>query len=139
MDMSILGAIVGIVIAALFSAVVIWIVGKLGLGLSVSGFGPAFVAGIVIAIVGGLVTWLLGALGITIGGGLLGAIIHLIIAALVLMFAGNMVKGLQVNGFGGALVAAIAIAVVAWLISWLLGLEPVMNFRAHEPSPERNS
>lgn len=120
--MSILGAIVGIVIAALFSAVVIWIVGKLGLGLSVSGFGPAFVAGIVIAIVGGLVTWLLGALGITIGGGLLGAIIHLIIAALVLMFAGNMVKGLKVNGFGGALVAAIAIAVVAWLISWLLGL-----------------
>ena len=120
--MSILGLILGIVIAALFSAVVIWIVGKLGLGLTVSGFGAAFIAGIVIAVVGGLVTWLLGAFGITIGGGLLGAIIHLIIAALVLMFAGNMVKGLKVNGFGGALVAAIAIAVVAWLAAWVVTL-----------------
>jgi putative membrane protein len=122
MDMSIIGVIVGILIAALFSAVVIWIVGKLGLGLSVSGFGPAFIAGIVIAVVGGLVTWLLGALGITIGGGLLGAIIHLIIAALVLMFAGNMVKGLVVKGFSGALIAAIAIAVVAWLVAWVVTL-----------------
>jgi putative membrane protein len=121
MDMPIIGAIVGILIAALFSAVVIWIVAKLGLGLSVSGFSPAFIAGIVIAVVSGLLTWLLAVLGITIDGGLLGAIVHLIIAALILMFAGNMVKGLKVNGFGGALVAAIAIAVVAWLISWLLG------------------
>jgi putative membrane protein len=121
MDM-IVGAIVGILIAALFSAVIIWIVGKLGLGLSVSGFGPAFIAGIVIAIVGGLITWLLGALGITIGGGLLGAIVHLIIAALVLMFTGNMVKGLVVKGFSGALIAAIAIAVVAWLVAWVVTL-----------------
>jgi putative membrane protein len=120
--MSIIGAIVGILIAGLFSAVVIWIVGKLGLGLSVGGFGPAFIAGIVIAIVGGLITWLIGALGITIGGGLLGAIIHLIIAALVLMFAGDMVKGLKVNGFSGALIAAIAIAVVAWLVAWVVTL-----------------
>ncbi len=118
----IVGAIVGILIAALFSAVIIWIVGKLGLGLSVSGFGPAFIAGIVIAIVGGLITWLLGALGITIGGGLLGAIVHLIIAALVLMFTGNMVKGLVVKGFSGALIAAIAIAVVAWLVAWVVTL-----------------
>jgi uncharacterized membrane protein YvlD (DUF360 family) len=38
------------------------------------------------------------------------------------MFAGNMVKGMVVKGFGGALVAAIAIAVVAWLIGWVVGL-----------------
>ena len=120
--MSILGLILGIVIGALFYGLIIWIVGKLGLGIEVSGFGPAFIAAIVIAILGWLVTWLLGVLGITIGAGLLGAIINLIIAAIVLMIAGRFVKGLVVKGFTGALVAAIAIGVVTWLIHWVFGL-----------------
>jgi uncharacterized membrane protein YvlD (DUF360 family) len=38
------------------------------------------------------------------------------------MFAGNVVKGLQVKGFVGALIAAIAIAVVSWLINGVVGL-----------------
>jgi uncharacterized membrane protein YvlD (DUF360 family) len=29
---------------------------------------------------------------------------------------------MEVAGFGGAIIAAIAMAVVAWLIAWLLGL-----------------
>jgi hypothetical protein len=29
---------------------------------------------------------------------------------------------MKVNGFTGALIAAIAIAVVTWLMTWLLGL-----------------
>jgi putative membrane protein len=115
--MTIVGVIIGILIGALFSGLIIWVVGKLGLGLEVDGFGSAF-----IAVVSWLVTWLLGLLGLTIGAGLLGAIVHLIIAAVVLMFAGNFVKGLEVKGFGGAIVAAIAISVVAWLISWGIGL-----------------
>ena len=39
-----------------------------------------------------------------------------------LLTAGRMLKGLKVNGFVGALVAAIAIGVVTWLINWFLGL-----------------
>ena len=120
--MTILGVIIGILIGAIFSGLVIWIVGKLGLGLEVSGFGPAYIAAIVIAVVSWLVIWLLSLLGITLGVGLLAAIVHLVIAALVLMFAGNFVKGLEVKGFTGALVAAIALAVVGWIITWLLGL-----------------
>ena len=120
--MTIAGVIIGILIGALFTGLIIWIVGKLGLGLEVSGFGPAFIAAIVIAILNGLVAWLLGALGITIGAGLVGAILHLIIAAVVLMAAGNFVKGLVVKGFTGALVAAVAIAAVGWLIGWGLSL-----------------
>jgi putative membrane protein len=120
--MEILGLIIGIVFAALISGVVIWIVGKLGLGLEVSGFGAAFIAAIVIAVVSGLITWLLGLLGITIGSGVLGAIVHLVIAAIVLMIAGNFVSGLKVKGFTGALIAAVAIAVVAWLIGWVVSL-----------------
>jgi putative membrane protein len=119
--MSIVAVIVGILIAALISGFVIWIVGKLGLGLEVSGFGAAFIAAIIIAVVGGLINWLLGALHITIGGGCLGGIINLIVAAIVLLISGRIVPGLKVKGFLGAMVAAIAIGVVAWLLSLLLG------------------
>jgi putative membrane protein len=106
----------------LFSGFVIWIVGKLGLGLEVDGFGPAYVAAIVIAVVSWLVFWLLGVVGLSLGVGLLSAIVHLVIAAIVLMVAGNMISGLRVKGFGGALVGAIALAVVAFLVEWVLSL-----------------
>ena len=117
-----LGTLLGILLTLVLAAVVIMIVSRLNLGLTVDGFGPAIIAAAVIAIVGGLIYWLLGLLGITIGGDWLGAIINLIIAAVVLLTAGRMLKGLKVNGFVGALVAAIAIGVVTWLINWFLGL-----------------
>jgi putative membrane protein len=120
--MGILAVILGIVLVALVAGFVIWIVGKLGLGIEVSGFGAAFIAAIIIAIVGGLITWLLSLLNITIAGGWLGAIINLIIAAIVLLISGSFVPGLKVKGFGGALIAAIAIGVVSWLLNWLIGL-----------------
>lgn len=120
--MTILGVILGILIGAVFSAVVIWIVGRLGLGLEVSGFGPAFIAALVIAVVSWLVYWLLGLVGLSLGVGWLAAVVHLVIAAIVLMVAGNFVKGLEVKGFTGALVGAIALAVVAFLIDWVLSL-----------------
>lgn len=117
-----LGALVGILIALVAAAVVIYIVGRLNLGLTVDGFAPAIIAAAVIAIVGGIIAWLLGALGITIGGGWLGALINLVIAAVVLLVSDRFVKGMKVNGFVGAIVAAIAIGVVSWIINWLLGL-----------------
>jgi putative membrane protein len=120
--MNILSVIVSIVITALIAGFIIWIVGKLGAGLEVSGFGAAFIAAIVIAVVGGIITWLLSVLHITIGGGLLSGIINLIVAAVVLLISGRFVPGLKVKGFGGALIAAIAIGVVTWLLGWLLGV-----------------
>ena len=67
--------------------------------------------------------WILvGLLGLTIGGGLLGLIIYLVIAAVILLLSDRILPGLSVDGFGGAIIAAIAIGVVTWLISWLLGL-----------------
>ncbi len=106
----------------LLAAVVIYIVGRLNLGLTVDGFVPAIIAAAVIAIVSGVVMWLLGLLGITIGGGLLGAIVSLIVAAVVLLIADRFVPGMKVAGFGGAIIAAIAIGVVAWLVNWVVGL-----------------
>ena len=98
------------------------IVSRLNLGLSVTGFGAAIIAAIVIAVVGAAINWLLGLLGITIGGGLLGAIVYLVVAAVVLMISDKFVPGMKVNGFGGAIIAAIAIGVVSWLVAWFLGL-----------------
>jgi uncharacterized membrane protein YvlD (DUF360 family) len=69
--MNIVSVIIGILIGALFSGLVIWIVGKLGLGLEVSGFRAAYIAAIIIAVVAGIINWLLSALGISIGGGIL--------------------------------------------------------------------
>jgi putative membrane protein len=117
-----MGVILNTVIALLVAALVIWIVSRLNLGLTVKSYGSAIIAAIVIAVVGGVITWLLGLLGITIGGGLLGAIILLIIAAVVLMLSDKFLPGMEVKGFTGAIIAAIAIAVVSWIISWLLGL-----------------
>ena len=73
------------------------IVSKLNLGLTVDGFGPAIIAAAVIAIVGGLIYWLLGVLASPSAVRWLGAIINLIIAAVVLLTAGRMLKGLKVN------------------------------------------
>jgi putative membrane protein len=117
-----MGYIFSFIVALIVSALVIFIVGKLNLGLSVSGFGAAIIAAVVIAIVGTIVLWLLGLFGLTVGGGWLGAIIYLIIAAIVLMISDRFVPGMKVNGFLGAIIAAIAIGVVAWIVSWLLGL-----------------
>ena len=117
-----MGPILAVVLAVLINAVIIWIVSKLNLGLTVRGYVGAIVAAIVIAIVSWFVFWLLAVLGITIGGGLLWAIAVLIIAAVVLLISDKILPGLEVKGFGGAIVAAIAMGVVAWVMSGLLEL-----------------
>ena len=81
------------------------------------GFGPALVAGIAIALVGGAITWVLMALGIRISSGLLRAVINIVLGAVVLLICGQLLPGLTVNGFAGALVASTVIGVIAWLLS----------------------
>lgn len=118
----IIGVLVGIVLAGLVSGVIIWIVGRLGLGLVVSGFVPALLAAFVIAILSGAITWLLTALGLNVEGGIVGGIIHLLIAALVILLSSRIVPGIMVQGPVGAVIAALAIGAVGWLINAVLGL-----------------
>jgi len=116
---ALVGLILGIVIATAVMAALIWIVGKLGLGLEVDGFGPAFVTALLVAVVGGLVNWVwTGLLGFGTGSGIWSGIFHIVVAAGVLLFVGDRVRGIQVKGFGGAIVACLAIGAVAWLIEW---------------------
>ena len=109
-----------LIIITLVAAVVIWILGKLGLGMTVDSYGSAITAAIVIAIVTAVLIWLLDLIGISFGGVWLGPILTLIVAAVVLLLADRFLSGLQVKGFVGAIVAAIAIGVVSWLLGWLL-------------------
>jgi putative membrane protein len=117
-----MAAILNFVVALIVAALVIWIVSRLNLGLTVKSFTAAIIAALVIAVVTAVLMWLLGALGITIGTGFLGAVIALIVAAVVLLISDRFVPGMQVRGFTGAIIAAIAIAVISWIVLWLLGL-----------------
>jgi putative membrane protein len=117
-----MGAIWSFVVAVVVAAVVIMIVSRLNLGLGVSGFMSAAIASVVIAVVGAVVLWLMGLLGLSIGGGFLGTLVYLVVAAIVLNISDKFVPGMKVNGFMGGVVAAIGIGVVYWLLSWLLGL-----------------
>ena len=104
------------------SALVIFIVGKMNLGLSVSGFGAAIIAALVISVVAAVIYWILGLFGLGNMSGLFGAIISILIAAVILKFSDRFVGGMKVNGWGGAIIAALAIGVVSWLVLWVLGL-----------------
>ena len=116
----IIGFVIGIMIVAVFSSVIIWIVGKLGFGIEVSGFQAAFLAAVVISILAALANWLLKLVGFTLPSGASGAIIHLIVAAGFLYSAGNLVPGLKVKGFTGALIGALSIAVASWIVAIVL-------------------
>ena len=117
------GILISIIINMLVFAVVIYVVAKLNLGLSVRGFGTAFIAAIVISVVAAFINWLLGVLGIKISmnGSLLNIIIYLIVTAIILLISDRLLTGFAVNGFVGAVIATIAIAIVSWLVSLLLG------------------
>jgi putative membrane protein len=117
-----LSTLIIIAVAGLLGGLVIWVVAKFNLGLEVDSFATAFATAILIALIAAVAHQLLGALGITIAGGWLGAIMNLIISGLVLMVAGRTLPGLKVAGFVGALIAAIGIGIVTWIVAWVLAL-----------------
>ena len=120
---SILAMVLTLVLLWVVGAVVLMIISRLGLGLAVDGFGAAFIASAVITIVAGVINWLLRTIGISVGNAnWLGALISLVVAAVVLLISDRFVKGMKVNGFVGAIIAAISYGVIAWLLQWVIGL-----------------
>jgi len=47
-------------------------------------------------------------------------VVHLVISAGIILLAGNLFSGVNVKGFKGALIAAVAIAVVGFILALLL-------------------
>lgn len=54
-------------------------------------------------------------------GNLVGTVVRFIVSALVLLLVGWLVPGITVNGFMGALLAAVVIAVLGYIAELLLG------------------
>ena len=115
MEGALLGTIIGILIGTIFNAIVLWIVGKLGIGITIEKFGTAFVAAFVIALIGVLTynftKGMEGSMG-EFGG----AVLHIIFSAIVLLVVDKIMPGMKAKGFLGAVIAAIAIGVVQWLL-----------------------
>ncbi|HBL37234.1 MAG TPA: hypothetical protein DDZ55_10545 [Firmicutes bacterium] len=52
---------------------------------------------------------------------MIGAVIRFVVSALVLMFVGFLIPGFRVGGFTGALIAAVVIAVLGYIVESLFG------------------
>ncbi len=120
---TIIGTLLAFALVWAVGAIVLMIVSRLELGLAVDGFGSAFIASAVISIVAGIITWLIGLIGIRVGTPtLIGALVSLIVAAVVLLISDRFVKGMKVDGFGGAIIAALSYGAIAWLLRWVIDL-----------------
>ena len=109
---AIVGLIIGTLIGAVISGFIIWLVSKLNIGLSVDNFGWAMLAGLFIGVISNLLNHLLPGMNAA-----LTAAIQLVISAVVILLAGKVFSGVKVDGFKGALVGAVAIAVVGFALA----------------------
>jgi len=110
------GLIIGVAIGAVIAGAIIWLVGKLNIGLQVRNFGWAMLAGLLIGILTALANSLIGDVS-----GVIGFVIHLVVSAVVILASGKILSGLTVQGFKGALFAAMAIAIINFVATLLLG------------------
>ena len=108
------------VIATIVNGLVIWTVSSLNLGLRVRGFLAALIAAIVIATIGTIVRLALAAVGVPNLGGITGFLERLIISVGVLLASDKLLPGLTVYGFKGAIIAALAIGVILWVLELFL-------------------
>jgi putative membrane protein len=113
---AIVGLIIGILIAAVISGVVIWIVSRFNVGLSVDNFGWAMLAGLFIGAITSLINSFVPGME-----GIIAAVVHLVVSAAVILLAGKVFSGVKVDGFKGALIAAIVMAIVSLVLILALG------------------
>ena len=111
----IVGLVIGILISAVVSGFIIWLVGKFNIGLSVDNFGWAMLAGLFIGFFTNLIMQFLPG-----QGGIVTAIVQLLVAAAVIVVAGKLFSGVKVDGYSGALVAAVIMALVSFGLAMLL-------------------
>ncbi|MFN2114322.1 MAG: phage holin family protein [Anaerolineae bacterium] len=115
-----ISAIVNLVVSAL----ILIVVDRLNLGLSVGGFMNAVIAAIGIAIANFIVLWLVTAAGLDLSDNnmIVAAIVYLLVAAAGIWLASIFLPGFSTDGFTGAIVAAIAIAVIVWIVDFVIAM-----------------
>ncbi len=103
----------------ILSAVAVWIVAHLGLGISVSGPVAALIAAAVIGFVNATLGLLLKILTFPLTIVTLG-LFWFVINALMLEVAAAFVRGFQVRGFVAAFLGAIVLSIVSSILQWLI-------------------
>ena len=99
----------------LISTVSLLIVARVVPGISVTGFGPALIAGILIGFLNATVGFVLKIITIPITILTLGLFL-LVINALMFWFAAGLVPGFRVRGFGAAFFGALLMTIVSMLL-----------------------
>ena len=111
----IVGLVIGILISAVISGFIIWLVSKFNIGLSVDNFGWAMLAGLFIGFFTNLIMHFVPG-----QGGIVTAVVQLLVAAAVIVLAGKVFSGVKVDGYSGALVAAVIMALISFGLAMLL-------------------
>ena len=111
----IIGLVIGVLISAVISGFIIWLVSKFNIGLTVDNFGWAMLAGLFIGFFTNLIMQVLPG-----QGGIVTAVVQLLVAAAVIVVAGKLFSGVKVDGYSGALVAAVIMALVSFGLAMLL-------------------
>lgn len=103
----------------ILSAVAVWIVAHLGLGISVSGPKAALIAAAVIGLINATIGLLLKIITFPLTLVTLG-LFWFVINALMLELASWLVSGFQVQNFFAAFIGAILLSLVSSLLHWLV-------------------
>src|SRR5580658_6499955 len=112
-------AIVRLLLHWILSAVAVWIVANLGLGISVTGPKAALIAAAVIGLINATLGLLLKILTFPLTILTLG-LFWLVINAVMLELASSLVRGFQVRGFVPALIGAVMLSLVSSVLQWLV-------------------
>ena len=103
----------------ILSAVAVWIVANLGLGISVSGPKAALIAAAVIGLINATIGLMLKVVTFPLTILTLG-LFWFVINALMLELAAYLVPGFQVRNFFAAFVGAILLSIVSSVLQWLV-------------------
>jgi putative membrane protein len=103
----------------ILSALAVWIVANLGIGITVSGPKAALIAAAVIGLINATIGLLLKILTFPLTIVTLG-LFWFVINALMLELAANLVQGFQVRNFFAAFIGAILLSIVSSVLQWLV-------------------
>lgn len=104
------------IVTVLITAVGLFIVSRLNLGLQIDNLTTTLVAALVLGLLNAFVRPILGFLSLPITILTLG-LFSLVLNALMILLMSALVKGVHVNGFLGALIASIVLSILTWIIS----------------------
>ena len=106
----------GLVITSLFLTVAIFMAAYMIDGIHVSGFPSAILAAAVLGVLNAFVRAILLLLTLPLNILTLG-LFTFAVNAILLMMASGVIRGFQVDGFGSALLGALFISAVSWLLT----------------------